>query len=107
MTKFGEHSLDRTAALDLAVRNIGRLINLSDRKVALIGFTKRELKRRDVAPLLYGQQIEEVCTAGQPFWFQRRIWFEISDQLDETEWREFARRHREAWEARYGAQPAT
>jgi hypothetical protein len=84
---------------------LGRLINLCDWRHAYIGFTKRELKRRDVARLISGQRTREVCTEGASLWFQARIWFEIDDEIGEAEWREFERRHKKAWEARYGASP--
>jgi hypothetical protein len=103
MTKFGTRPLDRATAINVAIRDIGRLINFSDRGVALIGFTQRELKRRDVVSLVAEQEIQDVCTAGQPFWFQARIWFEIGDPIGTAEWREISGRYMEAWEARHGA----
>src|SRR5262249_14684269 len=96
MTKFGTRMLDRTAALCVAARNVGRLAHLTNNGTnhgrAYIGFTERELKRRDVAPLIVDSQvIEEVCTEGKPFWFQARIWFEIGEEISATEWQEFIR----------------
>jgi hypothetical protein len=38
--------------------------------------------RRDVVAILHDQRTKEVCTAGQPFWFQRRIWFEIGGAIE-------------------------
>ena len=43
------------------------------------------MKRRDVVPLIGGQRTEEVCTAGKPFWFQRRVWFEIGGAIERDE----------------------
>jgi hypothetical protein len=79
--------IDRTAALKLAARRVGRLLNLAGPCTAagLIGFSQREMKRRDVVPLIDGQRTEEVCTLGKPFWFQRRVWFEIGDAIERNE----------------------
>jgi hypothetical protein len=87
MTEFGTRMIDRTAALKLAVRRVGRLLNLDDPSGAAgcIGFNRREMKRRDVVALIGGQPTEEVCTAGQPFWFQRRVWFEIGVAIERDE----------------------
>jgi hypothetical protein len=102
MTTFGG-PVDRATAFTLAARDIGKLLNLPDHGVALIGFTERELKRRDVAPLINGQQLGEVCTAGEPYWFQARIWFEIGAVISKSELKEFQKQYRKAWETRYGA----
>ena len=40
-----------------------------------IGFTRRELKRRDVTDLIAGQDTQEICTEGQSRSFQVRSWF--------------------------------
>lgn len=90
MTKIGTREVDRVTALKLAVRNVGRLINCNGG--GFIGFTKREIKRRDVASLIGGQPTEEVCTAGQSFWFQARIWFEVGDVITKAELRKFAKK---------------
>jgi hypothetical protein len=84
MTAFGTLSIDRLTALKLAARNVGRLVNVRPQG-SFIGFTKRELRRRDVVALIDGQQTEEVCTAGQHFWFQKRTWFEIGDEVTKAE----------------------
>ena len=76
MTKFGTRMVDHAAALNVVRRNVGRVVDIDDQGT-FIGFTNRELNRRDVACLIDGQQIQEACTEGQPFWFQLRIWFKI------------------------------
>ena len=77
-----------TAVLSgLARRRVSRLLNLAGPSGAagFIGFSQREMKRRDVVPLIGGQRTEEVCTAGKPFWFQRRVWFEIGGAIERDE----------------------
>jgi hypothetical protein len=83
MTKFGTQLIDRTVALELATRGIGRLMNLTHHSGTdgFIGFTLREMKRRDVASLIAEQQINEICTMGKPLWFQSRVWFCIGDEF--------------------------
>jgi hypothetical protein len=43
-----------------------------------IGFTDRELGRRDVGQVLKGQKALQLCTGGPaPFWVHRRRWFPV------------------------------
>ena len=90
MTKIGTREVDRVTAFKLAVRNVGRLMNINGG--GFIGFTKHETKRRDVASLIGGQPTEEVCTEGKPFWFQARIWFEVGDAITKAELLKFAKK---------------
>jgi hypothetical protein len=99
MTAYGTRKVDRATAFQLATRNVGRLVNQPPNG-GFIGFTKRDMKRRDVVALIDGQETQDVCTIGLPFWFQARIWFLIGDEITETEWDEITKAHRAAWEAR-------
>ena len=57
---------------EAAIRLLRALVAVGLRQ---IGFTRRELKRRDVTDLIAGQDTQEICTEGQSRSFQVRSWF--------------------------------
>jgi hypothetical protein len=96
--EFGKRAVDRATAFKLAVRNVGRLQNLTDSSGTLgfIGFTTREMKRGDVAALIGGQQTRQMCPGSLPFQLTARTWFRIGREITDAEWRKFLKRHQNA-----------
>lgn len=63
--------------IDALPAHVGRGSHIRNSKQFMIGFTQRELKRRDVRPLVEGQPTFELG-CGSNFWMaQYRTWFKI------------------------------
>ena len=73
--------IDRAAALKLAARKVGRLMDFDEmpigRVTPCIGFLDREMTRREVVALIGERQRWRTCFMGAPMWVQRRHWYAI------------------------------
>jgi hypothetical protein len=88
MTTFGTKPLNRKAAIALATKSVGKLCN-AEGVGGMIGFTRRDLKRRNVADLIAGQDTQEICTEGQSMSFQVRSWYLLAGgRVTDAEYRQ-------------------